>query len=65
MWDFAIRIEHAGGMTVKRLQSRDARELDGAATFSRVCQKLGGHQDCRRAAFGWRDGIDEVRYRLA
>src|ERR1700694_5792844 len=59
---FAIGIEDADGMTVDRLQGRDARELDGAAMFGRVGQKLGGRQDRRRAALSCRDGLDEVRY---
>ena len=53
------------GAAVKRLLGGDARELDGAAMFGRVCQKLGGRQDCRRATLSCRDGLDEVRYRLA
>ena len=53
------------GVAVKRLQGRDAGELDGAAMLGRVGQKLGGRQYGRRAAFGCRDGLDEVRYRLA
>jgi hypothetical protein len=32
---FAIGIEGADGVTVKRLQDGDARELDGAAMFGR------------------------------
>jgi hypothetical protein len=65
MWGFAIGIERLGRVTVQRLQHCDARELDRAAMFGRVCQKLGGRQDCRRAALSCRDGLDEVRYRLA
>src|ERR1700716_1396540 len=33
--------------------------------FGRVCQELGGRQDCRRATLSCRDGLDEVRYCLA
>src|ERR1700682_2530785 len=62
---FALRIESPLGIAIEGLQGRDAGELDGAAMFSRVCQKLGGRQDCRRATLSCRDGLDEVRYRLA
>jgi hypothetical protein len=62
---FAIGIEDADGGTVQRLQRPNARELDGAAMFGRVCQKLGGCQHGRRATLICRDGLDEVRDRLA
>ena len=44
---FSIRIDDTDGVTVKRLQISDARELDGAAVFGRVCQDLGRRQDGR------------------
>jgi hypothetical protein len=46
---FAIGIEGADGVTIKRLQGSDPRKLDRATMFGRVCQKLGGRQDCRRS----------------
>jgi hypothetical protein len=49
-------------VTVERLQSSDARELDGVTMFGRFCQKLG--RGDRRATLNGRDGLDEVRYRL-
>jgi hypothetical protein len=52
-------------VTIKGLQSADPPELDRAAVFGCIGQHLSGRQDCRRAAFIWRDGLDEVRYRLA
>jgi hypothetical protein len=62
---FAIGVESADGVTVKRLQRRNARKLDRASMFGRVCQKLGGCQHGRRATLICRDGLDEVRDRLA
>jgi hypothetical protein len=47
---FAIGIEDADGVTVKRLQGADPRKLHRAAMFGRVGQKLGRREDCRRPA---------------
>jgi len=47
-------------MPIERSQSRDARELDRAATFGRACYQLRGCKDDRNAAFGWGDGVNEV-----
>jgi hypothetical protein len=46
---FAIGIEDADGVTVKRLQGADPRKLHRAAMFGRVGQKLCRREDCRRA----------------
>jgi hypothetical protein len=62
---FALGIEHADGVTIKRLQRRNARELDGAAMFGGRRQHLGRRQDGRRATLSRRDGPDNVRYRVA
>ena len=62
---YDIGIEHALSMPIERPQSRDARELDRAATFGRARYQLRCCEDDRRAAFGWRDGVNEVRNSLS
>jgi hypothetical protein len=49
---YDIGIEHALSMPIERPQSRDARELDRAATFGRARYQLRCCEDDRRAAFG-------------
>jgi hypothetical protein len=62
---FAIGIEDAHVVTVKRPQRCNARKPDRAAMLGRHRQHLGRRQDGRRAAFSCRNGFDKVRYRLA
>jgi len=50
-----VRYEHGSGVTIDRLQGRDAREFDGVTMFGRVDEKLGRRQDHRRTALGCRD----------
>jgi hypothetical protein len=49
-----VRYEHGSGVTIDRLQGRDAREFDGVTMFGRVDEKLGRRQDHRRTALGCR-----------
>jgi hypothetical protein len=45
-----VRYEHGSGVTIDRLQGRDARAFDGVTVFGRVDEKLGRRQDHRRTA---------------
>ena len=47
-------------MPIERPQSGDTRELDRATTFGRARYHLRCREDDRRAAFGRRDGVNEV-----
>src|SRR5258708_36483117 len=49
---YDIGIEHALSMPIERPQSRDARELDRAATFGRARYQLRCCEDDPRATFG-------------
>jgi hypothetical protein len=49
-----VRYEHGSGVTIDRLQGRDAREFDGVTMFGRVDEKLGRRPDHRRTALGCR-----------
>ena len=62
---FAIWIEHALPMTIDRPEGRDARELDRAATLGRARYQFGCCKNDRQAAFGRRDGVNEVHNSLA
>jgi hypothetical protein len=48
---YDIGIDHALSIPIERPQSRDARELDRAATFGRARYQLRCCEDDRRAAF--------------
>ena len=61
MWLFVLGIKDTDGMTIKCLQGGDARELDGAAMFGGIRQKLGRRQDHGQMALGGGDGLNEVR----
>jgi hypothetical protein len=62
---FAIGIEDALSVAVKRLQGGDARDLDGAAVLGRGRQHLGRPEDGRQASLGGGDGFDQMRDGLA
>src|ERR1700730_5022900 len=62
---FAIGIEGADGVTIKRLQGSDACELDRAAVFGGPRQHLGRREDGRQASLCGGDSFDQVRDGLA
>jgi hypothetical protein len=62
---FAIGIEGADGVTIKRLQGSDACELDRAAVFGRRRQHLGRREDGWQASLGGGDSSDQMRDGLA
>jgi hypothetical protein len=56
-----VGIEYAKGVTIQRLQRRDAREFDGTAMLGRGRQHLGRREDGRQASLCGGDSFDQMR----